>query len=93
MISSSKSEYGRNNALWDTGFRECTSKPPLPVIFGSIVTEVGCLNLADVIGLSQGGPAALKLAQAQVMEYVHEAKWVGHLPGGMAASGGGGVQW
>jgi hypothetical protein len=26
------------------------------------------------------------------MEYVHEAKWIGHLPGGMAVSGGGGVQ-
>ena len=66
VISSSKSEYGRNNALWDTGFH--------------------------VIGLSQGGPAALQLAHSQVMEYVHEAKWVGHLPGGMAPSGGGGVQ-
>ena len=26
------------------------------------------------------------------MEYVHEAKWQGHLPGGMAVFGGGGVQ-
>jgi hypothetical protein len=68
----------------------------LPVICSS-KDEYGRFNgLWDtafhVIGLLEGGPSALHLARAQIVEYVRSAKYLGHLPGGMETDGGVGMQ-
>ena len=68
----------------------------LPVICSS-KDEYGRFNgLWDtafhVIGLLQGGPSALHLARAQIVEYVRSAKYMGHLPGAMETDGGAGMQ-
>lgn len=68
----------------------------LPVLCSS-KAEYGRFNgLWDtafhVIGLLEGGPSALHLARAQIVEYVRSAKYMGHLPGAMETDGGVGMQ-